>query len=947
MIGAGRQPCGLVTPTIAAPPSLLPLMPQLSHIIGTLTLAVIVAAAVPVRADDPTPDQLKFFEEKIRPLLVERCYECHAATKHQGDVRLDLREAVFPHLIVPGQPDQSRLIQVLRYDPNDTQMPPKGKLPAAQLELLTEWVKQGAPWPADAPAGATPRAAFPRRENGDIDFQAAAQTHWAYRAITRPAPPTVAHRDRLRTPVDRFILAALEQQQLTLSPESDRATLIRRLYADLLGLRPTYAEVEAYVGDRSATADEDLVDRLLASPRFGEKWGRLWLDIARYADTKGYVFTEERRYPFSYTYRDYVVNAFNSDKPYDRFLIEQMAADKLGLPEGDPALAAMGFLTVGPRFLNDTHSIIDDRIDVVTRGVMGMTLGCARCHDHKYDPLPTQDYYSLYGVFASSREPQELPQVGAADTSAPEYQQFATELAQREKAVTDYFDTVHVEMTTQARNRVGDFLLTIAQQAKLVPAGVEIKIEPPLREKLIESWARYFEQQAKPANRVWFALTQLRDLPADGFPAAAIERVNSWSPEQCHPAVLKALKEQPPQNVIDVVRIYGRVLNEVRELWEREKTAAPELAALADADAEQLRQVLYGAGSPGAIPRDQIERIVERDQRDHAKELKKKIAEWMVTSPGSPPHGMVLVDNDTPMEPVVFERGNPGRHGPRVPRRMPRIIAGNESPAFKLGSGRLELARSIASPDNPLTARVFVNRVWLQLFGNGLVNTPSDFGVRTDPPTHPELLDWLSGRFIDSGWSTKTVIREVVLSSTYRQSIVDNAQARELDPENRLLWRQNRRRFQFEQMRDSLLSAAGVLDDRMAGRPVEIESRPFSHRRSIYAYIDRNNFSSLLRTFDYPSPDTSNPQRPQTVVPQQALFGLNSPFIEELSKSAAQRASGANPAEKVDSLFRVVLSRVPAPEEASWSVAYLSRHPNGLWQVAQALLLSNEFQFTE
>ncbi len=924
-------------------------MPHLPAIVRTLTRAtlVVVALVSSISAADPTPEQLKFFEEKIRPLLVERCYECHTATKHQGDVRLDVRASVFPELVVPGQPDQSRLLQVLKYDPNDTQMPPKGKLPQGQIDLLTEWVQQGAPWPADAATGAKPVAAFPRRENGDIDFHATAQTHWAYRAIAKPVPPPVATLDRVHTPIDRFILAKLEPQQLALSPEADRATLIRRLYADLLGIRPTYEEIEAYVADPSPTADEDLVDRLLASPRFGEKWGRLWLDIARYADTKGYVFTEERRFPFSYTYRDYVVNAFNSDKPYDRFLIEQLAADKLELPKGDPALAAMGFLTVGPRFLNDTHSIIDDRIDVVTRGVMGMTLGCARCHDHKYDPLPTQDYYSLYGVFASSREPEELPQIGEADTAAPEYQQFAAELVKREKEVTDYLDGVYAEFSSQSRNRIGDYLLAIAQRAKLVPAGVEIKIEPPLRDKLIDRWEEYVQQQARPENRVWFALVKLRELPAEGYAAAALERINSWSSEQCHPALHQALKDQPPQNYIDVVRVYGRVLNAVRERWEREQAAAPQLTALPEADAEQLRQVLYGEGSPGAIPRDQFERFIGRDQRDHAKGLKKKVAELMVTSPGSPPHGMVLVDNDNPMEPVVFERGNPDRHGPRVPRRMPRIIAGNESPAFKQGSGRLELARSIASPDNPLTARVFVNRVWLQLFGNGLVNTPSDFGVRTDLPTHPELLDWLSTRFIDSGWSTKSLIREVVLSSTYRQSIVDKAKARELDPENRLLWRQNRRRFQFEQMRDSLLAAAGVLDDRMAGRPVEIETQPFSHRRSIYAYIDRNNFSGLLRTFDYPSPDTSNPQRPQTVVPQQALFGLNSPFIEELSKSAAQRVRGANPAEQIESLFRVVLARSPVPEEASWSVNYLGRHPDGLWQVAQVLLLSNEFQFAE
>ena len=255
--------------------------------------------------------------------------------------------------------------------------------------------------------------------------------------------------------------------------------------------------------------------------------------------------------------------------------------------------------------------------------------------------------------------------------------------------------------------------------------------------------------------------------------------------------------------------------------------------------------------------------------------------------------------------------------------------------------------RGTCGPTNPLTARVYANRLWLQLFGNGLVNTPSDFGIRTDPPTHPELLDWMATRLIDSGWSTKSLIREIVLSSTYQQAIVAHAKATEVDPENRLLWRQNRRRFQFEQMRDSMLAAAGVLDDRMTGRPVEIESQPFSHRRSVYTFIDRNNFSSLLRTFDYPSPDASNPQRPATVVPQQALFGLNSPFVEELAKSAAVRADGATPQEKLTSLFHHILARDPAPDEASWTNNYLEHHPDGLWQVAQVLLLSNEFQFTE
>lgn len=924
-------------------------MNQLTKHIVWLAVSLFVAESTTLLlpAADLSPEQIEHFEKHIRPVLVESCFECHAGEKRQGDVSFNHRDDVFAHLIVPGNPDQSRLMQVIKYDPNDTQMPPKGKLPQEQIDLLAEWVKQGAPWPADANAPAHEHSGFPRLDSGEIDYDAAALEHWAYRPITRPVPPAVASDQRLQTPVDHFISAKLSESGLALSSPADRTTLIRRLSADLHGIRPSYAEVEEFVANSSPTAVDELVDRLLASPRFGEKWGRLWLDVARYADTRGYVFTEERRFPFSYTYRDYVIAAFNDDKPYDRFLIEQLAADKLDLPPGDPALAAMGFLTVGPQFLRDINAIIDDRIDVVSRGMMGMTLGCSRCHDHKYDPLPIQDYYSLYGVFASSHEPEDLPQIAMPDPTAPEYKEYLAEKAKRETDVEKYLDTVYSELTTQTRNRVGDFLLNSVLKANLVPAGVEVKIDPPLREKMINRWEHYLSNHVKPDNRVWFALAKLKELPADGFAAAALPLIQGWSPELCHPAILQALKEQPPQNIVDVYRLYGRVLNEARERWEKEKAATPELAALPDADAEQLRLVLFGEDAPGAFPRDQVERFAERDHGDKLRELRKKVAALIVTSPGSPPHGMVLADNDTPTEPVVFERGNPGRRGAQVPRRAPRIITGNQGQPFTKGSGRLELAQAIASPSNPLTARVYVNRIWLQLFGSGLVNSPSDFGVRTDPPTHPELLDWLAGRFIDSGWSTKSLIRDIVLSSTYQQSITVNAKATEIDPENRLLWRQNRRRFQFEQMRDSMLASAGVLDDRMAGRPVEIESKPFSHRRSVYAFIDRNNFSSLLRTFDYPSPDASNPLRPQTIVPQQALFGLNSPFIEELAHDAAKLVNGANAEEQVSSLFRAVLSRNPHPEEASWSVSYLGRHPEGLWQVAQVLLLSNEFQFTE
>lgn len=912
-----------------------------------LTGLFFFAGAIALPAEEPSAEAVQFFEAKIRPLLAESCQECHGATKQQGDVRLDRRDAVFPHLITPGQPAQSRLIQVVNYAADDTQMPPKGKLSQDKIDLLTQWVQQGAPWPKDATAASSGPASFVRRPDGEIDFDATARSHWAYQSISRPVPPVVSEMATVATPVDRFVQARLATQNLKPAVVADRATLIRRLYSDLLGVRPTYEDVEAFVHDSSPTASADLVDTLLASPRFGERWGRHWLDIARYGDTKGYVFTEERRYPFSYTYRDYVIAAFNSDKPYDRFLIEQLAADKLGLPEGDPNLAAMGFLTVGPRFLNDVNNIIDDRLDVITRGVMGMTLTCARCHDHKYDPIPAADYYSLYGVMASTHEPGELPQIGELDSQDPESVNFREEFNKRQSEVDKYLDQVYAELTTGARNRVGDYLIAAAKRTGQLPPEVDPKFDPPLRDKQIDQWEQYLKRSVKIDSPVWFALASLGELPQEGFAEVAKTRIQGWAEGACHPLLWQRLKDTPPTTKLDLVKLYGQILTEVRERWEREKAAHPDLAALPEPDQEQLRQVLYGEGTPGAFPRDQLERVYGRDHREHVRDLRKKVAEWVVTSPGSPPHAMTLADNDQPHEPVIFERGNPGRRGPQVPRRMPRILGGNDSPRFTNGSGRLELAQAIASPQNPLTARVYANRVWAMLLGSGLVPSQGDFGVRTEPPSHPELLDWLAGRLIDSGWSTKALIREIVLSHTYQQAIVDNATAREVDPENRLVWRQNRRRLAFEPMRDSMLAVAGSLDDRIGGRPVEIEKQPFTHRRSVYTYIDRNNFSGLLRTFDFPSPDASQPLRPQTTVPQQALFAMNAPFVQELSQQAATHAHRETPDATVTALFRQILARDPDATEAGWATSYLLKHDKSAWEIAQVLLLSNEFLFAE
>ncbi len=928
------------------------------HRVIALAIFLTLATASTARAqgaDDPA--SMEYFETHVRPLLVQNCVECHGPDKQEGDVRLDARQFVMGEgsvsLIEAGSPDASRMIQVIRYDESDTQMPPPGKLADEQIEVLTNWVNAGAPWPEDTVA-LTGAAAFPRHDNGEIDFEAVAASHWAYQSIEAPAVPTLEGEQSTRVvnAVDCFVASRLAENDLTLSPEADRRTLIRRATMDLWGIPPTYDEVEAFANDTADDAYAQLIDRLLASPLYGQRWGRHWLDVARYADTKGYVFQENRYYPFSYTYRDYVIDAFNADKPFDQFLMEQLAADQLGLDENDPALAGLGFLTVGRRALNNTHDIIDDRIDLVTRGLMGMTMACARCHDHKYDPLPTADYYSLYGVFQSCYEPDVGPLVGEAPDT-PAYQAYLAELENREQVVEDYVERTHRALLEDSRVRIGDYLVAIVAAAELVPEGIEVTYdgEAP-REKLRNLWGQHVtNSRFARVFRPWGAFVA---LPKNEFAARAVEVIAelSQAPDpDVNPRILSALQESSPQSILDVARLYGRVLHAVDEEWQLRltSTAGDPPSALDDPAAEELRQVLYGEGSPLNLPVDQFRQIRERDHRNEMQELERKVSDWNLTSEGAPPRAMVIYDNENPTQPVIFERGAPERRGDSITRHFPRIVAGSDSPAFAQGSGRFELAQQLVSPDNPLTARVFVNRVWMLHFEQGLVESAGDFGVRTPAPVYQNVLDHLAYRFIHEGWSVKDLHREIMLSATYRQSSAVREEAAAIDPDNQLFWRMNRRRIDFEAMRDSMLFVAGTLDTSLGGKSVDLESNPFPHRRTVYALVDRNNFSPLLRTFDFPNPDTCNVERPETTVPQQALFAMNSPFVQELARLVTDRASESSSTtpERITRLFEIILSRRPTPDELQLFETYACEETSELAELAQVMLLTNEFWFVD
>ena len=824
-------------------------------------------AALLLAVGAQSADGIEFFEKKIRPLLVERCAECHAegAKKIKGGLRVDSREGLLRGgesgaAVVPGKPEQSLLLKAMRWTDDALQMPPKAALPKEQVDDVEAWIRMGAP---------DPRAATSAHPVGlSIDE---GRKFWSFRPPAAPPPGWT---------IDGLVAAKLKEKGLEPAPEADARTLLRRLSYDLTGLPPTAAELDAF-----APSDyEAAVDRLLASPRFGERWGRHWLDVVRYADTKEWVVDEERRLPYPWTYRDWVIRAFNEDLPFDRFVKLQLAADKV-VKEGEKAdLAALGFLTVGRSFLNRQPDIIDDQIDVVTRGLLGLTVQCARCHDHKYDPIPTKDYYSLYGIFASSAKAKEFPLIGEAPKT-PEYEGFLKELSVREGEITKFREQRRDAITSDLRRpaRVTDYLLAVAElRGKDDKEARSFAERKKLNSGILKRW-RERATAGDPVLKLWDAYAA---LPAADFALRAAE----LALPDLHPLVRETFAEAPA-SLAEAAERYGALL------------ASEPLA-------EVHRSLVE-------MPLGEVDQFLSGDERGKMRQMKRKVEE-MAHFPGAPPRAMTVEDTPAPHDPKVFIRGNPGSAGEAVPRAFLAVLCPPERPAYRSG-GRLELAEAIVARDNPLAARVWVNRAWQRLFGAGIVRTPSDFGTRGEAPSHPELLDGLAVRFVEEGGSTKKLLKRVVMSAAYRRSSLGTPSA--LDPENRLLARQNRRRLDLEATRDSLLAAAGRLDLAMGGRSVVLETAPFSARRTVYGWIDRLNLANLYKTFDFALPDMHSPQRHVTTVPLQALFLMNSPFALEQARALAARV----PANDLDGLYRAALGRGPTSDERRLCREFLER----------------------
>lgn len=1173
-----------------------------SQTVSAFGFLLLLTVALPTSAVPAQDTGVEFFERKIRPLLVEACIDCHGPDEQSGKLRLDSkagwkRGGERGPAIVTGDPAASLLYQAVTNRDEGLRMPPADHadpLTEAQIRDLEIWIRAGAPDPRQG------RAVRP------IDLKA--KDHWAFQPLpTRPKDQVF----NSQNPVDFFINARLKAANLRPLPPADPRTLIRRATYDLIGLPPTAEQIQL-----GQSGLDRLVEQLLSSPHYGERWGRHWLDVARYSDAKDGVlmYGNARIRPFAYTYRDYVIKAFNEDLPFSDFIRHQLAADQLDLPSDSPYLAAMGFLTLGRMFDNNRHDVIDDQIDVTTRGFLGLTASCARCHDHKFDPIPTADYYSLYGVFASTIEPLDRPRISPVQ---PAGKAFETELKGKLAEIERVRQNHYRKILRTAREKTKEYLVHVAttkpdfaetaiffksltvdqlrprivhrwrkliarrahaqdplfapwhdlhqrhlleRQAKTATSGDEkpqpqqdirqmakrwrsIGVDPRLVSALVqadpkspasiaevygdtivsawESETQLRKQQREIQNKIELIRNNRRDLadivaggngtgtgingqaihPATGravsgqtgflkvkqhdvFQSVAenplvdgvfipksgrvqisstklliedlpVTSGQSWDFFKAGPsngstenridqvdysvapnsvlamhankgitfdlnairggsarsgtftAVLgnsgakgqslidffvyvdgqrrveiKDFAAQGPGHRIKIeLTVSDRFLTlvategkqgishdqvilgnphikfanteltpqqtaEVRQLEQDKRQITKRLAAIENDEHDPLKELLDSKTSPVWFPAEELYYYLSRGDKDSFRGLLNQVDAIAVKHNQAADRAMVLTDRKQLYDPVIFQRGDPGQKGNAVPRKFLQLLDPSNRP-FRHGSGRLELANAIASDLNPLTARVWVNRIWMHHFGEPLVSDPSDFGLQSNKPVQLELLDFLASSLISNGWKTKPLHRMIMSSQTYQRSSIIPPEAQQLatDPDNQLYWRFNRRRLDLEQMRDSILFIAGNLDRKMFGRPGLITD-PGNRRRTIYAFVERQNLPDIIQTFDFANADSSTARRPDTIVPQQALFAMNSRFMQQqVAGLVDQLDSTARLEKQVEELYRLVFLRSANSEELPPSREFAKQH--GIANLAHVLLMTNEFMFVD
>jgi mono/diheme cytochrome c family protein len=874
-----------------------------------MVLRILVPLFLYLAALLPAADTREQFEMQVRPLLAKNCFACHQQSA-MGGLRLDSRETILKGgksgpAAVAGEPEKSLLIGAVSHTLDRLKMPPGGKLSSDDVAILSAWIKGGLYWPPDDKAA---KAAA----SGEYVITPEQRAFWSFQPVKAPAPPAVKNTSWPKNEIDRFVLARLEREGLHPVATADRRTLLRRATLDLTGLPPTPEEADAFLRDKSPDAFAKVVDRLLASPRYGERWGRYWLDVARYSDDS-LNSTKDEPYPNSFRYRNWVISAFNEDMPYDTFVKAQLAGDQMG----DKYAAGTGFYALSPEFQ-------DDRVDATSRGFLGLTVACATCHNHKFDPIPTKDFYSLQGVF-SSTDLNELP-LASKDV---------VDSWTAKKKLVDHQETLIEKFYDNQRDQLAEILASRTAQYMLATRNLASAAE--LDAESLQRMTAYLSEAKKdhPYLKPWFALVESKASDEEFRRAAA-------DFQKLLLAVAEEKKEVDHKNELTL----GLNPN-------REDVAGASLVSLSRdkyivwRDMFE-RSVRDSAGffktSEGIFHynKSSIERFLQGHWKSYLETQKAELERLKKELPEKYPFLQSIKDKDKPEDVHIAIRGDANNKGDLAPRRFLAILSSGERKPFSKGSGRMELAEAIADPKNPLTARVFVNRVWQRHFGRGIVGTPSNFGQLGERPTHPELLDYLADSFVKNGWSIKKLHREMMLSATYQLSPAGDSVNENKDAPNTLLWRYNRHRLDVEALRDSVLFVSGKLETK-----IEDLAKPLDEKntaRTVYGFVSRRRLDGTLALFDFPNPNSTSEGRIITNVPLQRLYWMNSKFIEEQARALAERLHGDNAA-RIREAYRLLLARDPDAEELKMGLEYV---PKASWpSYARALLSSNEFEFVD
>jgi hypothetical protein len=934
-------------------------------------LAVLAALGVaPIMAQSVT--LADFFETKIRPVFANNCFACHNAKMKTAGLDLSTaagfgQGAASGPIVSKDDPDKSRLLAVLRYE-SATKMPPMGKLPDRQIADIAAWVKLGAPWTETAGAAIEPK------KSGKYEFTAEQRAFWSFQPVKDYSVPAVKNTSWPKSSIDNFILAKLEEKQITPSKPADKLALLRRATFDLTGLPPTPREIDDFLSDSSHDAFAKVVDRLLASPRYGERWGRHWLDVARYADSTG--ADEDIRYPYAWRYRDYVIDAFNRDLPYNQFLMEQLAGDLL--PPETPGevnqrgIVATGFLAIGLKLLAEqdkpkmVYDMVDEQLDATSRAFMGLTVTCARCHDHKFDPIPTRDYYSLASIFASTKSLSKVEGTVSQIYFAPLVP----------KNVYERYE--------EHQNRIKDKDKEIEQVVTVEATNFADRLAPHLAEYMIAA----FDYDRRPRDEEGVCIADFASRrKLDG---AVLERwINYLSPsDDVRPHLdqwSRAARQGAPA-VGEAARLYQQGFGKTLAGWKGKVEEWTLQLAEAAAHGKPIpdkpefeaghnrffAEVAFEKPGPLALSQTAEDELFSQASRARLRELRAARDDLKKTSPPEPSMACGVAEGVS-VEQHVLIRGTPSSPGDAVPKQFLQIIAGEQQTPITQGSGRLALAKWLANPDHPLTARVMVNRIWQYHFGEGLVRTPNNFGKLGEAPTHPELLDYLAKRFVEDGWSVKKMHRRLMLSSAYQMSSQIDKDRIERDPANRLYSRFSRRRLDVEEIRDGLLAIDGSIDLTMGGTlqsgfgtdgensEDRLSINPStSKRRTVYLPLRRSNLPSLLNLFDFGDATTPSEGRAPTNVAPQALFMMNSQFIADRSRELARKLTSteADDRRRIADAYLWMLDRKPTADEIQDMLNYMRAYerqaaqspdvPWTAWQsLCRILISSNEFIYVD